>query len=216
MYATAYYFSEGGGDGLALGEIRGRQVRNEEGSLLEKFSEPKSVAGILFDQFGTRIRCLRDGRILFSAYEIHLPTTGADMPSRLSLFAVDPAKQPTVIRILPRGAELEVADMVNLFEVSPDETRLAIVGAKRQVTVLTLATGQVLTVQPDEEPRRGIGETKIRTIPKWRSANELCFAVPPGSKYGSPNRAEVVLWSPDGYRCISKDWPDSLTSILRD
>ncbi len=214
VYAIAH-FSEGGGEGLALGEIRQRQVRNDEGSLLEKFSEPKSVAGVLFDQFGTRIRCLRDGRILFSAYEIHLPTTGADMPSGPSLFAVDPTKQATVIRILPRGAEVQVADMVNLFEVSPDETKVAIVGAEGQVTVLTLATGQVLTVQPDKESKRKHKTSYIRTIPKWRSANELCFAVPPGSKYGSPNRAEVVLWSPEGYRCISKDWPDSATPIFK-
>jgi len=48
-------------------------------------------------------------------------------------------------------------------------------------------------------------------IPVWRSNEELCFTAPAGSKPASPGGAEVVLWSPAASRCLSKDWPDSVT-----
>jgi len=33
---------------------------------------------------------------------------------------------------------------------------------------------------------------------------------------GTPNGTEVVLWSPAGSRCLSKDWPESVTKDFLD
>ncbi len=196
-------------DDAGLGTIVMRRVCGSDGGMLEEFQGTRELAGVVFDVLGSKVRCLQDGRILFSSYEVHLPTTDQDMPERASLFAVDPERQATVTRVLPRSAEAQVGGMTGLFEVSPDGDKVAIVGEKGKVWVVTLATGEVLTVQPDEE--KVSGDVEFRTVPKWRSADELCFAVPPGSPHGSPDRAEIVLWSPKGYRCISKDWPESVT-----
>ena len=93
------------------------------------------------------------------------------------------------------------------FEVSPDGQRVAVASEKGKVAVFTLASGYVWYIQPEEEQGQDAG---LRTVPTWRSNDELCFAVPKGSKDGSPDRAEIVLRSEKGVRCISKNWPESL------
>jgi hypothetical protein len=165
----------------------------------------ESLAGLFYDSF-LEVRCLRDGRIVFSTLEVHLPCTAADMPRHISLFAVDPKKQPTVTRIMSRTAENGLGDWeAYVFEFSPDETRICLGDSEGRTAIYDLATGEVQTLQPEK-----FRDSRF-ICPTWRSNDELCFAVPPGSKWGSPNRAEIVLWSsPDTVRCISKDWPDSV------
>jgi hypothetical protein len=59
-------------------------------------------------------------------------------------------------------------------------------------------------------------EGRFSAIPVWRTNDELCFVVPAESKLGTPNGTEVVLWSPAGSRCLSKDWPESVTKDFLD
>jgi len=197
---------------LVLGTLSRCRVCGDDGKLLEPLTPTaESLAGLLYSNL-FKVRCLRDGRIVFSTLEVHLPCTAADMPRHMSLFAVDPKKQPTVTRIMSRTAENGLGDWeLYVFEFSPDETRICLGNAEGMTAIYTLATGEVRILQ--SETFRG----SPLICPTWRSNDELCFAVPPGSKWGSPNRVEIVLWSsPDTVHCISKDWPDSVVKdVLR-
>lgn len=194
------------GSALSLGSLARRAVRDSAGNMLAEPGKQEDLAGLIFQQM-LQVRCLRGGRILFAAGDVRLPATAKDMPERLSLFALDP-NAATVYRLVPRSAESRIGERVDLFEPSPDGTMVSIPGLAGRVTVLTLATGEVNVVQDDREPKDEI----LRTVPLWRSAGELCFAVPPNSKHATKGCAEIVLWSAKGVRVISKDWPGDVTT----
>jgi len=195
-------------DLICVGELRKRTVCNEAGYLLGTFSGTTELARLAYHPLLFKVRCLSDGRILFATQALELPYAG-EIPRRVGLFAIDPARQPTVLAVLP--ADDKLPELVYCFQVSPDEKRLAIPGEKGRVAVVELATGQVRMVQTKECSR-------LWTVPTWRSADELCFAVPPGSRYGSEDRKEVVLWSSEGrLRRLSETWDDALVKdILRE
>lgn len=195
-----------------LGTVLRRQVRDETGQMLETFPEPDILAGLVFSSL-SKIRCLPDGRILFSSAEFHLPTTAQDMPQRQQLFALDPQRQATITRLVPRAAVGTLGDRVDFFEVSPDATKVAVPSSDGRVTVLTLASGTVEIVQKHEDPDRE-GHRKLRTLPVWKSADELCFLIPAKGPKGEDGRPEFVLWSAGQTRSLSKDWPDELLSSL--
>jgi hypothetical protein len=186
---------------IRLGTISQCVVCDEKGELLEKFPLAADLAGLVF-QDDLKVRALSDGRFLFAAAPVQLPSTAADMPTKATLFAVDIDHPATLMRMLPRNAETEVPQGVNFFELSPDQKHVAIPGPQG-VAVVTLATGEVVKAVTDES-------YELVLLPMWRSATELCFAVGKGSKLGSPNRQEIVLWSAGGSRVLSKAWPDAM------
>ncbi|MBE3096475.1 MAG: hypothetical protein IMZ44_05020 [Planctomycetes bacterium] len=188
---------------LRLGTVSRTVVCDEKGGLLEKFPLPQDLAGLVF-QDTLRVRGLRDGRILFAAAPIQLPSTTADMPTKAALFAVDPERPATLIRMLSRNAEADVPQGVNYFQLSPDQRHVLIPGPKG-VAVVTLATGEVVNALAEKE-----GDLTLQ--PVWRSPSEVCFAVAKGSTFGSPNRPEVVLWSAGHWRVLSKAWPDAMVN----
>lgn len=220
---------------LRLGSVSRRQVRGKDGKLFEgehgevamHIGKPDSaldkanigttpathdilpiedLAGIVYVE-ELNVQWLRDGRIVFASMDVRMPCTAKDMPNQLGLFMLDTERMATVVRLLPREAETRVGDAVNYFEVSPDSKRVAIPGKNGMVTVLTLASGEVTSVQGEKD-----AEDKLRTLPTWRTADELCFAAPAGSKDGSPKRAEIVLWSTKGTRAISRAWTELVVS----
>jgi hypothetical protein len=188
-------------ESLRLGTISQCVVCNEKGDLLEKFPLAADLAGLVF-QDNLKVRALSDGRFLFAAAPVQLPSTAADMPIRTTLFAADIDRPATLVRMLPRSADAEIPQGVDFFELSPDQKRVAIPGPQG-VAVVTLATGEVVKAMTAESH-------KLVIQPVWRSAAELCFAVDKDSKLGSPNRHEIVLWSAGGSRVLSKTWPDAL------
>jgi len=193
-----------------IGSLVRRRVCDRDGALLPDFSGEQELAGLIPCAY-SKVRCLEDGRILFSSAEFHLPATSQDMPEQTTIFSVDPARRATVARAVPSEAAASLPSIADIFEVSPDGTRVAIASERGEVSVLTLATGHVVHVQPDQEPGPHDYGLYIRTMPNWRSKDELCFAAPPHTSHGSPDSAEIVLWSEkDGYRCISKNWPESV------
>lgn len=207
-YAAANALSVGSDGAMRLGVIARRQVCDGQGGLLETLPEAEDLAGILFQQ-ETKVRCLRDGRVIFATLEVQLPCTSKDMPQRSGLFAVDPERQPVVTRLIPRQAEAVLPDAVPFFELSPDERHVCVPGLDGRVAVLTLATGEVWTLHSDEEA------DELRTVPTWRSADELCFSF--GPQPGEPDgRAEIVLGKLDWEKrqverkAISRDWPESV------
>ncbi len=203
VYATTRGRPTDGGDAIQLGTLSCRRVRAESGRLLQEFEAPDDLVGGLFWP-QSKVRCLRDGRVLFSAMEVMLPATAKDMPQRATLFCIDPARQPTATRVIPREAEAALPDGIQngYFELSPDEKRVAVCGADHgNVSVLTLATGDVQTV---------VSQTNIelKSLPTWRTSEELSVFVPPQSAWGSADRYELVLWAgPEKARCLSCGWP---------
>jgi len=172
-----------------------------EGGALDGTSATRLADVLFFDSLP--VRCLRDGRVLFAALDARLPAVPGDRPKRLSLFALDPADGAAVKRVLAPEVEERIGDRLDLLQLSPDETRLAVPDGYA-VKVVDLATGRVTQTCGEEQSGR------CPTIPVWRTGEELCFVVPRGSPHGSPDRQEVVLWSRTGSRCLSRDWPDAV------
>ncbi len=208
------------------GVLLRRKVVDKDGRLLDKFGPAEELAGVMFFR-GMRVRCLRDGRILFSAMEIHLPATKAEMPDHLSIFSVNPGKQATVSSVVPRNVLSHLPEMAaGFFEVNPDETQIAFAADDGTVAIFDMARGDLSQVQkqqamtqpaPIEPPSTmpAPAETvdtsflgEKGTLPAWQTTTSLTFIVPAGSKVGSAHRTEIVTWSPTaGYRCLSRQWP---------
>lgn len=208
VYAAA---GDGGpvySDKLRLGVIARRPVCEADGALREAFESQEDLAGIIF-QNELRVRCLRDGRVVFAALQVQLPCTTADMPDRAGLFVIDPGRTPGVARLVPRQAAASLPSAVNLFELSPDEQHICVPGADGQIAVLTVATGEIQTLLP------GSDAEDLATQPSWRSDTELCFALR-GSATGDHARSEIVLCKIEPSsgeaqrRMISQAWPEAV------
>jgi hypothetical protein len=194
--------NDGDGD-FTLGTLSRRKVIGADGGTLASLPRQEDLVGLMFwNQM--KVRCLRDGRILFSSCDVKLPATTAEMPKNPNLFFIDPARQAMVTRVLPAEPAGPVEGLgTGQFELSPDQQRVAVVGGgEKQVSIVTLATGKVETILPAENAEG------LPSLPAWRAAEELALIVPPKNAWGSPEREELVLYSLDGkQRCISRDWP---------
>ncbi len=191
-------------DTVVLGSITQRTIADDNGEL--KIGGAVPLAGTLFS-LSTKVVCLKDGRILFSAMPITLPAATADSPTGASLFCLDPQKRATIAPMLTAGAlahaPLEGFEY-GIFEVRPDGTGVTLLGDEK-VAYYTFATGAVEQISPK-------GDWKLLERPAWLNDDELSLVVPPGNVWGSPNRPELVLYSmrTKQTRCISRDWPDDL------
>ena len=134
-----------------------------------------------------------------------MPVTTNDLPQRQQLFALDPERQSTLTRLVPRGSEEQLPENLSDFEVSPDGKRVVVGGSKSQVAVLTLASGNVEVVQPG-------GDTDLKSIPCWRSATELCYVAVPTGSTNQPS--EVALWQNGKIRILSGHWPERVRKGL--
>ncbi|MBI4659696.1 MAG: hypothetical protein HY735_12720 [Verrucomicrobia bacterium] len=184
-------------DELTLGILTRRQVQDEQGTL-SRAPKTEDLAGLLFDPMA-RVRCFKDGRIMFSSTELCLPVTEKDAPRRQQLFVLDPARQATIGRLIPNSASGGLPDSLNVFEVSPDEKHLAVADDKGRVSLFTIATAEVTKVQPNEGG-------SLKTIPDWKFPDELCFVNVPEA--GSAKELEVAIRSASGtIRLLSENWP---------
>jgi WD40-like Beta Propeller Repeat len=192
---------------LALGILGRRQVLDDAGHIGIK-DKPEDLAGLFFD--GTsRVRCLKDGRILFSSTEFNLPLTEKEVPQRQQIFFLDPARVATTGRLLPQSVLSQLPDDLTFFEVSPDEKQIAFVDDKGRVFLFTIASGELKTVQDRKGDTTG-------TTPVWRFPDQLCFVNIP--EPGSERKQEVVLrGSTGGILTLSENWPeDARKGILKD
>jgi hypothetical protein len=205
VYATGSPGAASGGKELRLGVIARRQVSDEHGQMLEKLPEAEDLAGILFQQ-ETKVACLRDGRIIFAGLAVHLPCTTKDMPQTVGLFALDPDRQPTITRLVPRQSAADLADVLPLFDLSPDQQRVCLPASNGRIVVLTLATGDTLEVAAEKHV------DELRTLPTWRSDDEVCLNYGPSPDQPGA-RSEISLakinWDEKQVtiRALSGDWP---------
>jgi hypothetical protein len=192
-------------DDLKLGALVEREVLDGTGRI-RLAEKTRDLAGLIF-QGQNRVRCLRDGRVLFDAAEFHLPLAGQDRPTREQLFAIDRTKENAPLTALIVATErTKVPDILTPFEVSSDE-RQVLFNAGADVAVLTLATGaverlalQVFNSTNEHNPPQ----------PVWRRAGELVYV-----KMGDA-RQELVLRRPSGETVLSRDWPDAVLKQLID
>ena len=179
---------------MALGSLSRRTVLGRDGAIqMEK--ESKDLVGLIWSAFD-KVRCLDDGRIVFSSGDIHLPSTDADMPRREQLFVLDSARQSTLTRLIPYGIQDQVPAITALFELSPDRQKICLADEKTFVVMNTSAgTIEVISNATD------VGDT----VPGWRNSNELCFLTDPDTN--APKTLQVALWSSGKTRVISSNWP---------
>lgn len=211
--SLAYFQASGGPslddeDATRLGALVSRVVVDERGGI-ERASKPNHLAGVLFSGF-SRVRCLRDGGTVFSAVELSLPFATEDEEvgdHNQQLFAFDPSRQATLVRLIPRKREWE--GQLDFFEVSPDERQVAFGTLTGEVRVFTLATGRVQAVQ-------STATKKMQGAPVWRRAGELTYLkrTPEEGELATQRPAEVVLRTAHEESVLSADWSDEFMKQL--
>lgn len=195
-------------DDLRLGTLVQREVLDADGGIKPQ-PEPTSLAGLMFSE-QTRIRCLRDGRILFNAAEFSLPVAAEDFGDpQEQLFAIDPARQATLVRMIPRGQQENLPKSLTFFEVSPDQRQVLVGDINGSIGLLTLATGQAQQIQ------EGTKES-LQGAPAWRRDGEFTYTRRTPAKDGEkPARAvEVVLRNGAKETVLSQSWPDEMVNSL--
>jgi hypothetical protein len=185
---------------MQLGSLSRVDVIDDQGNLAAQIKEPKDLVALLYSSL-TRVRCLKDGRIIFLTAGVTLPATNGDMPARAELFVIDPAKQLTVSRLLSADFSTAIGNSAPYFEVSPDETLISIPDNSGKVSVVDLVKGTASFV-PDKPVTGG-----LMTVPVWRTGNELTLIAPDAN--GHPS---VVAWaaSTSQTRTLSSGWPIGL------
>lgn len=192
-------------DQLRLGTLVQRPVFDAAGGWIEK-PELRELAGFLFSD-RVRVRCLRDGRILFNGVELSLPIAAEDFgETREQLFALDPARQATLGRLVPRKREANLPKSLAFFEVSPDEKQVLFGDFNGAVAVLTLASGEVEEVQD-------AAKDHLQGQPVWRAAGEFSYTRRATDK-AAMRKAEIVLRTGGKDRVLSAGWPDDLVNHL--
>lgn len=192
-------------DQLRLGTLVQRPVFDAAGGWIEK-PELRELAGFLFSD-RVRVRCLRDGRILFNGVELSLPIAAEDFgETREQLFALDPTRQATLVRLVPRKREANLPKSLAFFEVSPDEKQLLFGDFNGAVAVLTLASGEVEEVQD-------AAKDNLQGQPVWRAAGEFSYTRRAADK-AAARKVEIVLRTGGKDRAISAGWSDDLVNRL--
>ena len=197
----------GQADDQWLGTISRLRVVDSDGKLIDKPGGGEQLAGLIGNEF-TRVRYLKDGRIIFASVQENLPATPNDVSQRAELFSIWPGKQATVSRLLTRQAIEEIGDCAQYFEVSPDGMHVSIPDQEGKVSVVDMASGSVTEVQPIEIPARNQqGGPSLPSVPTWRSNDELTFVAPDGSQH-----LRVVLWSLSNSsgKTLSNTWPPEI------
>ncbi len=186
---------------VKVGSLSRRQVAGADGNLLAEAPPAENLATLVFDNL-LAVRCLPDGRILFASADMTLPAA-VDTPRPISLFAFKPGEPGQVTRVIPRQAKTQLPPSP-VFDLSPNH-KLICMTDDAKVCVVALADGQITWVQK--------AEGKLRALPSWRTAGELCFIIP-ATKEDPHSRAEVALWSAGKTRVISTNWPDKVMEKL--
>jgi Tol biopolymer transport system component len=189
-----------------LGSLSRLQVIDDKGKMIPNpnNSGPEDLVGVLFSGV-ERVRCQKDGTVIFATVDVNLPATSGDLPSKPQLFSLTPG-QPTVTRLLTRKAFEQVGSGAWWFELSPDNTKVSIPGETGKVDIVDLSDGNVTEVQKQDMPSYGNGGgDSLVTVPTWRNDDQLTFAVP-----GTDNdHWGVALWtiSKATSQVLSGNWP---------
>lgn len=151
--------------------------------------------------FLPRIEVLADSSVLLASQEEALPAAGASPHPGSALYRYV-AETRELLRVpSPEGA---LPMNLGFFAASPDGERAAVVESDTDaVAVVELSSGSVAVIS---EPRPN---SKCRTLPAWRNADELSFA-----RFNQETRkVEWLIWERNGrIRVLNDDWAPDLTA----
>lgn len=194
---------------MELGALVRHEVLNAE-FRISVADKKEELAGLAITELN-RVRCLRDGRIIFNAAEIQLPVVNDDFADEHEqLFALDLARQPTLVRLIPRKRMDDLPQLLGFFEVSPNEKQILFGGIDSSVSLLTIATGEVAKIQGGDK------DSNLRCAPTWRADDEFFYAKRLSEKDGKkPARpVEAVLRNGDKEKVLSTAWSDEMMHRL--
>lgn len=196
--SRSIYFMEAlaGREGNKLGSLSSVAVRGEDGAILSTLPVPVKLVYLSMDT-ACDIRCLKDGRVLFSASDLQLPATDKELTALKNVYSFKPGDQ--FPRRLMSLSEYQNHRSLEPILVNPDETK-AILGKSESLPILTLATGAIEELNTDPGVQPG-----------WRNSDEVCFAKPGKEKQANHHDSEVVLHSMSSGkdRILSENWPES-------
>lgn len=190
-------------ESLRLGALVEREVLDATGHI-QLAEKTRDLAGLIFDN-ENRVRCLRDGRVLFDAGEFHLPLAGTDRPKHEQLFTLDRTQEtPALTPLIARDHRDRAPAYLAPFEVSPEEKQV-LFNAGADVAVLTLATGGV-----ERLPLGVFNDASEKSPPQpvWRGPGELVYV-----KMGAA-RNELVLRREGKETVLSRTWTDEVLRQL--
>ena len=204
----------GANDELRLGALVERRILDANGTIAPA-DELTELAGLLFHQ-QNRVRCLRDGRILFNASPVTLPTTGGKGGDREQLFVISRSEPPDLRPVLPRSQLEQLPRGLSMFEVSPDESQLLVTDDNAGAFLVTLASGTVAQVAAAIERDESRGEGQNYPAATWRAAGEFTFLRRSASGTGTRATApfELVLRRDSTDAVLSRTWDPALLNRL--
>lgn len=210
--ALAYIEKVGSAGSMVSGSLRRRAIFDGYDRLLKEPGGVQELAVTAFDPYA-RVRCLKDGRIVFSSAEVSLPAAPDSQSNRSMLFCVDP-KYARPIPLVAERFRYWLGDQAEFFAVSPDGRLVAVVCQCGEVYVLDVGAAKLTEVQARELD----SETYKRAafMPDWRSNDELTFCGPPGKVDDGHRIADVVMYSISSGkgRSLSDGWPAEARAFL--
>jgi hypothetical protein len=173
---------------------------------------PVELAGLVFNEYA-RVRCLPDGRILFNCPEVTLPMATKDAEAqREQIFALDPARYASLVRMIPQSALKRLPAAIAYFEPSPSGTELLIAGVDGEVVRFTLATGEATVVQSAHK------DSSKDVAPAWRGDGEFSYirATPVKGVEEATMKVDLVLQSGDSSATLNQTWSPEFWKAFTD
>jgi hypothetical protein len=201
---------------IRLGTLVRHTVLDASGRIaLAKDGE--DLANVPFED-SDRVRCLRDGRIVFAARVLRLPSLKSNDDNREQLFAFSAQPQSAVVPLIPAERLAELPPSLDRFEISPDERQVLFSPDNGEVYVLTLLSGEV------EKIPGSLSSHGRYPAPAWRKPGEFTYSarisaatgkavVPPGA----PARDAIILRRGQNETVLTSDWtPEAIGRFLQD
>jgi len=206
------------GEGKGMETLARRKMVDDQGEFLKKglkleeLPKEEELVALMSGGF-PRVRMLKDGRILFSAFDIPMPTVlpvswqdaGAEWTPVLFAFNPEDRKlsrlmSPEMVKAIRE--DLAENDIMLLADVSPDGKRVSLFGQFGRVMVMEVETSKLHRLQQEPMAEKTSG---FVSLPSWRTGEELTFVRPRADKKGN----EVVRYhlASKEVTVISGDWP---------
>lgn len=198
----------GGDDELRLGTLVRRTVL-DAGGQIALAGESSDLAGLVHHK-RNRVRCLRDGRVLFNASALALPTLGGGKDEREQLFVLSGGDNPTLKPLLAADELQNLPGALSVFEVSPDGTQVLVAADDAAVWLVHVATGRVESVSEKIERVKDGPDGENYPAPAWRAPGEFTFL----RRKSTAEPLELVLRRPGGEVVLSRAWEPALLRRL--
>ncbi len=190
----------GGSEELHLGTLLRRGVIDSHGRVA-LVDEPVELA-TLGVRPRSRVRCLRDGRVLFNASALHLPSAGSVRDERDQLFTFTDGATPTLRPVMTADELPNLPGSLATFEVSPDGAQALVAAEDAAVWLVDLAAGRAEFVSDKIERVKEREDGENYPAPAWRAPGEFAYL----RRKSPADPLELVLRRADGEQVLSRSW----------